>query len=134
MTVDIYYYVDKSTKQKLFDYSKFCDVEYKKILKHVITRWLSVGTIINRKLHGSDKLKSYLLSFPPEKKLFAVRPFKKNYRKLNHKNYLLFHHAVLLRFTTVNQFLQREEQLYTSVVVAFLVFRSSVFKSKFVKI
>ena len=36
--IDTYYYFDKSTKRKnsLADYSVFCDVEKRKLLKHVV--------------------------------------------------------------------------------------------------
>jgi hypothetical protein len=62
--VDIFYYFDKSTKRKaaLSDYTQFCDLVYRKMLKHVTTRWLSLNTSVNRILSGYEGLKSYFLS------------------------------------------------------------------------
>lgn len=62
--IDNFYYFDKSTKRKgvLADYYQFCDVEYRKILKHVSTRWLSLETAIDRCLRQYPGLKSYFLS------------------------------------------------------------------------
>ena len=44
MCVDSYYYSDKSTKQKslLVEFADFLDVEYRQVIKHVNTRWLSL--------------------------------------------------------------------------------------------
>ena len=46
--IDLYYFFDKSSKRKsiLESYSKFCDQEYRRILKHV--RWLSLERAIER--------------------------------------------------------------------------------------
>ena len=43
--VDIFYYLEKSTKrkEKLINFQKLHDIETKKIFKHVCTRWLSLG-------------------------------------------------------------------------------------------
>lgn len=50
--VDIYYYMNKSAKrlQKLKEFQTLSGVNQRKILKHVSTRWLSLGTCINRLL------------------------------------------------------------------------------------
>ena len=42
LTIDLYYWFDKSTKRKsgLRSYCTFCDQEYRAIIKHVTTRWL----------------------------------------------------------------------------------------------
>jgi hypothetical protein len=64
LAVDIFYYFDKSTKQKaaLSDYTQFCDLVYLKMLKHVATRWLSLNTSVSHILSGYEGLKSYFLS------------------------------------------------------------------------
>ena len=64
MMVDTYFYFDKSTKRKnnLAEYSSFCDIEYRQVLKHVSTRWLSLEKTIDRTLQQLSALKSYFLS------------------------------------------------------------------------
>ena len=48
LMVDVYYWFDYSTKRKslLAEFTEFCDQDYRKILKHVSTRWLSLETSI----------------------------------------------------------------------------------------
>ena len=48
--VDIYYHFHNSVKSiaSLKDYAEFCDVEFKSILKHCETRWLSLTRSIKR--------------------------------------------------------------------------------------
>ena len=62
--VDNYYYFDKSSKRKneLADYCGFCDTEYRRVLKHVSTRWLSLEIAVERTLRQYQGLKSYFLS------------------------------------------------------------------------
>ena len=62
--IDIYYWFDKSTKRKnsLLSYCTFCDLEYRNIIKHVTTRWLSLKCAIERILKQYPSLKSYFLS------------------------------------------------------------------------
>ena len=47
--IDSFYYIDKSFKQKcsLAVYCKFCDFEYRKIIKHVNSRGLSLKLAID---------------------------------------------------------------------------------------
>jgi len=44
MMVDLYYWFDKSTKRKngLVEFCDFCDTQYREIMKHVSTCWLSL--------------------------------------------------------------------------------------------
>ena len=62
--IDNFYYFDKSTKRKneLMDYCTFCDTQYRKVLKHISTRWLSLELAIDRTLRVYSGLKSYFLS------------------------------------------------------------------------
>lgn len=59
--IDIYYYFNKSDSRKLS--FKGCqdlyDLEQKRMLKHVCTRWLSIGRCIERLLFNWDALKDY---------------------------------------------------------------------------
>ena len=56
--VDNYYYFDKSSKRKngLADYCAFCDTEYRRVLKHVSTTWLSLELAIERTLRQYTSL------------------------------------------------------------------------------
>lgn len=62
--VDLFYWFEKSTKRKGFleEFCSLCDVEYRKILKHVSVRWLSLETAVERVSKPYVALKSYFLS------------------------------------------------------------------------
>ncbi len=62
--IDTYYYFDKSTKRKngLSDYYSFCNVEFRQILKHINTRWLSLESAVSRVLSQYPGLVSYFIS------------------------------------------------------------------------
>ena len=64
LLVDLFYWFDKSTNRKneLFQYCAFCDVRYRKVIKHVSTRWLSLEFAVQRTLQQYPALKSYFLS------------------------------------------------------------------------
>lgn len=59
--VDIFYYLEKSAKRKesLKQFQLLHDKETKKILKHVCTRWLSLGRSLNRLVDQWDPLLSF---------------------------------------------------------------------------
>ncbi|XP_067668324.1 uncharacterized protein [Haliotis asinina] len=59
--VDIYYYLDKSSKRLsgLGEWQKLYDVEHKTILRHVSTRWLSIGKSLDRVLENWNALKQF---------------------------------------------------------------------------
>ena len=56
--VDNFFYFDKSTKRKngLLDYCNFCVTEYRRILKHISTRWLSLEKAVDRTLKQFDHI------------------------------------------------------------------------------
>ena len=62
--MDMYYYFDKSTKRKngLVEYCTFCDVEFRHVLKHISTRWLSMESAVSRILLQYSALRSYFQS------------------------------------------------------------------------
>lgn len=62
--IDNFYYFDKSSKRKngLAGYCDFCDTQYRKILKHISTRWLSLDLAVQRTLQQYASLRSYFLS------------------------------------------------------------------------
>lgn len=64
LVIDMFYWFDRSTKRKsmLVAYCCFCDVCYRKIVKHVSTRLLSLEAAVERVLKVYDGLRSYFLS------------------------------------------------------------------------
>ena len=64
MMVDLFYWFDKSTKRKnkMAEYCTFCDTQYREVVKHVSTRWLSLELAIQRALTQYAALKSYFQS------------------------------------------------------------------------
>ena len=70
--VDIYYWFDKSTNRKgtLKNFCELCDTQYRKMLKHISVRWLSLDISINRCLKQFIALESYFID-TPEKGLGA---------------------------------------------------------------
>ena len=63
--IDIYYHFRRSVKRKaqLRDFMEFNNNEVRKVIKHVSTRWLSLGRCIERTLKQWDSLESYFLSY-----------------------------------------------------------------------
>ena len=62
--IDVFYYFNKSDKRKS-DFrgtQDLYDTEQKRMLKHVCTRWLSIGRCLERLLHNWDALKVYFKS------------------------------------------------------------------------
>ena len=61
LLVDVFYYLDKSSKRKqeLKHFQELCGVEMRKIVKHVSTRWLSLGKCIDRLLQQWPALTQY---------------------------------------------------------------------------
>jgi hypothetical protein len=64
LCIDLFYYFDKSTKRKqeLLQFSNFCDQEYRGVIKHVCTRWLSLESSVERVLQQLPSLRSYFAS------------------------------------------------------------------------
>lgn len=57
----IWYYLDKSSNrhQDLRRFQQLCDVSVHKILKHVSTRWLSLGVCLDRLIEQWEPLRNY---------------------------------------------------------------------------
>ena len=64
LCIDAYYWFDKSTKRKngLQSCCTFCDQDYRAIVEHVTTRWLSLEHAVERILKQYESLKSYFRS------------------------------------------------------------------------
>ena len=114
LAVDIFSSFDKSTKRKaaLSDYTQFCNLAYRKMLKHVITRWLSLNTSGNRILSGYEGLKSFFLSEDEDSKIPHFARLPKHFENPMTEIYLMFFQAVTPTFTTVNKFFKEESQLF----------------------
>ena len=148
LVIDIYYWFDKSTKRKscLSEYCNFCDINYRDVVKHVSTRWLSLERAIGRVLQQYDALRSYFLSegisimhthcsgaiivtyideaVPRFQRLSVV--FSTPMTEI----YLFFYQSALQLFVCFNKFLQREDPLISLLcqqIDSFLVKLASKF-------
>ena len=118
LLVDVYYHFHHSVKQvaSLSEYAEFCATEYKGILKHCGTCWLSLGQAIQCTLHMWD-LHSYFCSHPDVEKAGKVRSI---YRLLNDpltKPWLLFLSNVLSVFEKFNIFFKHQLPPFTKFLV-----------------
>jgi len=70
LLVGIYYYLEKCTKrhQDLKKCQVMCDVTTRKILKHVSTRWLSLGKCVDRLLEQWSPLETFVDKHMPKPK------------------------------------------------------------------
>ena len=115
LVVDIFYWFDHSTKKKskLAEYTNFCDQEFRKIIKQVSTRWLSLKKAVTRILQQYTSLKSYFLSEDE-----PVSRFKRIHTAFSNpmtEVYLVFYQSALQVFIQLNLFLQREDPLIGAV-------------------
>jgi hypothetical protein len=132
LLVDIYFWFDKSTQRKagLEDYCKFCDIEYRKVLKHVSTRWLSLELAIDRILKQYAALRSYFLS--EDKADARFKRLNTNFTNPMAEVYLLFFSSILPVFTSFNKFMQREYPCIYILASQMKLFLQKLF-GKFVK-
>ena len=115
LLVDIYYWFDYSTKRKckLAEYADFCDQGYRKIIKHVSTRWLSLEKVITRTLLQYQSLKTYFLS--ENESAARFKRLQTAFSNPMTEVYLLFLQSALQIFVNLNLFLQREEPLIGAI-------------------
>ncbi len=140
--VDIYYHFHNSVKSiaSLKEYAEFCDVEFKVILRHCDTRWLSLRRSINRAIEMWDPLLSYFTSHPEVEKAGRVRTNYSNLSDPFNKLWMLFLHNTLIIFDTYNIYFQstkmatihklhsHSERLLKNVLTYFV--KSSVIRAK----
>ena len=122
MLVDLFYWFDHSTKRKnlLADYTEFCDQEYRQILKHVSTRWLSLEKCVSCALKQYTSLKSYFLSVEePQARFKRLRAAFENPMT---EVFLLFYQSAVQIFIHLNLFLQRSDPLIGALGPALLRF------------
>ena len=64
LLIDVYYYLDKSTKRNkaLSEFQELCGTGTRKILKHCSTRWLSLSACVNRLIEQWEPLAKYFRS------------------------------------------------------------------------
>lgn len=109
--VDIFYWFDKSSKQKLIlkDYYNFCDYDYQEVMKYISSRWLCAEHCINQELKKHTGLRSYFLTESEKDKRFLRfnGAFSINVTEF----YLIFFQAILPTFTNFDKLLQTEEPL-----------------------
>ena len=83
--------------------------EYRSIIKHVSTRWLSLELAVQRALKQFPSLTSYFKSEDNSQPRF--QRLQKVFHDPMTEVYLMFFQSILPCFTHCNQFLQREEPL-----------------------
>lgn len=115
LVVDIFYWFDRSTKRKskLAEYTYFCDQEFRKIIKHVSTRWLSLEKAVTRILQQYASLKSYFLS--EDEPVSRFKRIQTAFSNPMTEVYLMFYQSALQVFIQLNLFLQREDPLIGAV-------------------
>lgn len=105
---DLFYWFDKS-KNELKSFCDFCDQQYRSVIKHISTCWLSLELAMDRTLKQLPSLTSYFQSNDFSQARFDR--LKKAVENPMAEVYLLFLHSVLPTFTHTNQFSQKEEPL-----------------------
>ena len=108
--VDLHHYFDKSSKRKvaLEEFCLFCEQEYRKIIKYVSTRWLSLEAAVTRSLKIYSSLRSYFLSITEENGPRFKR-LVEHYSKPMTDIYLYFYQSVLQMFITFSLYLRRHD-------------------------
>ena len=109
--VDIYYLFDKSTKRQvqLESFCNFCDQDFKKVVKHVSTQWLSLESCVTRTLRLFQALRFYFL--PEENPSPRFKRLPSKFTDQMTEVYLFFYQNVLQSLIIFNLFLQREDPL-----------------------
>ena len=106
--VDIFYHFHHSVKRitSLHEYADFCAIEYKTILKHTPTRWLSLERAVSRTLDMWEPLCAYFNNHPDVEKSGKVKTIAEN---LNHpltKPWLSFLSSIFSVFNKFNVLFQ----------------------------
>ena len=108
LLVDIYYHFRNSVNRitSLQEFAEFCCVEYKRVLKHCETRWLSLRTAIDSIIQMWDPLLSYFTSHEDVEKPGKVRTIFIILNQPTTKLWLLFLSNVLPVFDRFNVLFQ----------------------------
>ena len=108
LLVDIFYHFHHSVKRVVYlqEYADFCNVQFKSVLSHSETRWLSLGCSVNRTLEMWDPLCSYFNSYPDVEKTGKVKTIASILNRPTTKVFLFFLSDMLAIFDKVNVSLQ----------------------------
>lgn len=98
--INTHFYLSVKRKEEFKEFCEFVDLTYKKILKHVQTRWLSLLRVISRMLDLWPALVSYFQSHADSEKEGRVRAISLQLSDET-KLYFLFLHSIL---PTINSF------------------------------
>ena len=111
LLVDIYYHFRNSVNRvvSLQEYAEFCCVEFKCILKHCETRWLSLRRAINRTLEMWNPLLSYFTSHVNVEKPGKVKTIFTLMSRPSTKLWLCSFSNVLAVFDRFNTFFQNSK-------------------------
>ena len=93
----------------LDDFCGFCRQDYRKIIRYVSTRWLSLEAAVGLALKIYPILKSYFLSEQDTSPRFFR--FQNHFNNALVEIYLLFYQSVLQVFIEFNLFLQHDDPL-----------------------
>ena len=114
--VDIYYWLDKSTKlkQALQEFCVVCNTEYAGMVKHVSTRWLSLENAVGWILSKYTAIKSYFIRNEDRTPRFLrlTKQFEDPFTDVH----LLFHLSALQQFLRVSKLMQLESPMIPCLV------------------
>lgn len=108
--VDIYYYLNKSSKRQtnLSKFQELNDVAQKKILKHVPTRWLSVGRCIDRLLENWESLRGFFEEEAQTTKTERTIALRSFLCSKSNRLYCLYLSHIITFFEKINTALQTD--------------------------
>ena len=106
--VHIFYHFRNSVKRmsSLHEYAQFCSIEYKSVLSHCETRWLSLRRAIVRTIEMWAPLCSYFRSHPDVEKPGKVRTIDRVLQNPFTKPWLCFLSSALAVFDKYNVYFQ----------------------------
>lgn len=138
VVLKIYSFFSSSAKRResLKEFCEFCDVEFKEMLRHVTTRWLSLNPAVSRILQSWTALKSYFISLGEEcpKQIRAALKLPSDAEEVNAEEsdvvqvYLLFCNNILSIFEEVVKKLERND---TTVIELYPIMKE--FRDKLVQ-
>ena len=108
LLVDTFYQFHHSVKRivSLQEYADFCNFQFKIVLCHSETRWLSLGRSVSRTLEMWEPLCAYFTSHPDVEKNGKVKTIAAHLNRPSTKVYLCFLSEMLRIFDKVNVALQ----------------------------
>lgn len=111
MKVYNYFSIYTVRTAQLIEYCEFVDTNYKQLLSHTKTRWLSLFPAIHRILEMYDALQSYFLSLPSPPKML-----KKFFSSSLSKAYLWHLHSLMSVFHENIKEIQKEKNTIIDIM------------------